>query len=169
MAEEAVGLAKSLNWSVEWGPSYLNPKKDEEEAVNCVNLVPSEGRKLGIKRLSVEGEQLNNWDRVEVYGTGLKGYYWNGKMLIDAAESESDSDIEGDEWTNPELRESIAASSMVKVRKPSSNFFFGTGKVNLTIGPRNRLVHFTKIYHNTVYKHNPYAVSTTKHRIVMHK
>ena len=132
MAEEAIGLAKSLSWTVEWGPSYLIPQESSVEVPSSALIPTSRGRDLGNKKsYSVENEELKNWDRVEVYGTGMKWFFWQGRMLIDLEESdETEDEMEGDEWTNPELRQSIAASSMLKVRNPLSPTFFGSGKVN---------------------------------------
>lgn len=139
MAEEAIGLAKSLSWTVETGPNFLNPLKedkpeDDPQAVSSTSLIPKQGRRVGPNNLSIEGESLKNWDRVEVAGTGMEGYYYNGTLVLDLDEehSESASEDEGDEWTNPELRKNIAASSMIRIRKPSSYLFFGSGKVTLT-------------------------------------
>ena len=139
MAEEAVGLAKSLNWVVEWGPSYMNPPKPEDnpDLIDIPSTPPAEthGRDLDLineNRVSVEGERLNNWDKVTVPGTSVKGYYMNGKLLFsmnDSSEDEEDDDEYGDEWSNAQLRQNIAVSSMLRVRNPNSNLFFGTGKV----------------------------------------
>ena len=139
MAEEAIGLAKSLNWTVEWGPNYLiHPAEIQEEAVSSVELLPKQGRALDNENnISVEGEKLKNWDKVEVYGTGMTGYFMNGTMLIDLdemADEEEDKEFEddnGDEWTNPELRQNIAVSSMLKIRSQGSPVFFGSGKVKI--------------------------------------
>lgn len=136
MAEEAIGLAKSLDWVVEWGPNYLVPKvpllESSEVLVEPVAEKNTNGRVIDYQnKVSVEGEKLKNWDRVEVSGTGMKGYYYNGKMLLDLDETDEESDEEeiGDEWTNAELRQSIALSNMIRIRKPSANHFFGSGKV----------------------------------------
>lgn len=132
MAEEAIGLAKSLSWTVELGPNFLSlPNAGEpiNDSVDSTKLIPKKrGRKIGPNRYSVEGEELKNWDRVEAYGTGLTGFYWNGKMLLDLDFSD-ESNSDGDEWTNADLRNSIAASSIIKIRRPSSSQFFGRGKV----------------------------------------
>ena len=143
MAEEAIGLAKSLSWFVDNGPNFmklsLDPSFEAPEApVSSSELIrPPEGRqgrKLGRKtKYSVEGELLKNWDKVEVYGTGLKGYYMNGDLMIDLEESsETEEEEIGDEWTDAILRQDIAVSSMVKVRKPGSLSYFGPRKVIIT-------------------------------------
>ncbi|OMJ71417.1 hypothetical protein SteCoe_30379 [Stentor coeruleus] len=161
MAEEAIGLAKSLSWTVEMGPNFLNPFKNEQteaesEAVSSTALLPYKGRHIGPNNISIEGEHLKNWDRVEVAGTGMEGYYYNGTLVLDLDEefSDSSSDDEGNEWTNPELRHNIAASSMIRIRRPTSHLFFGSGKVTYKqiqeISSYIIQQHITTLYINTI-------------------
>jgi hypothetical protein len=143
MAEEAVGLAKSLGWSIEQGPAFLERKDPEEvqEVVESAQVIPVSGRKIGMNDRTVEGEQIKNWDKVYVHGTNLHGYFFNGKLMIDHENySEgSDSDIEGlNEWTDPGLRQNLAVSGLVRIRKQGAPGFFGKGKVTF-----NQIVEIT--------------------------
>ena len=51
---------------------------------------------------------------------------FRGGLIVDNDEA-FDTD---DEWTNPQLRESIARSSLIRVRKMSTTNYFSKGKLN---------------------------------------
>ena len=138
MAEEAVGLAKSLGWSIEWGPSLVTHDPADPSsasplanAVDSSEVIPSAGRQLGPTRSTVEGEPINNWDKVYIHGTNMHGYYLNGRLMIDTENyTDSGSDTEElNEWTDPELRQNLAASGLVRIRQQGAPGFFGKGKV----------------------------------------
>jgi len=128
MAEEAIGLAKSLGWQVCYGPNQpVEPVEPEEVQVEETQE-ETFGRKIKLEYSThtVEGERLYDWDKVYVLDTGIKGYYYKGKLIMELSESDSETE---DEWANTEVRESLAESSTVRVRRPGSSNFFGSGKV----------------------------------------
>ena len=53
----------------------------------------------------------------------------NGGLILEFDE-EGNEDTVFDEWKNPALRESIAISSIVKIRKIHSGTYFQKGKLN---------------------------------------
>ena len=133
MAEEAVGLAKSLGWTVEYGPKAAGVSQPQEENTQTDDDEDTPGRRFGSKRkkrrLSVEGEELVDGDYVAIPGTGFKGWYRKGGLEVDVDSLvESESDVE-DEWTDESLRERIALTSIVKMREERATTFFGAGKV----------------------------------------
>lgn len=136
MAEEAVGLAKSLGWHIEFGPNFVGRNnEDEADAVDSGYYLKRPGRKLGINKHTVEGEELKNGDKVYAYGTGLHGYYIDGLMHIDVENYTSDTESDEEElneWTDASLRQNIAVSGLIRVRRQGAPGFFGKGKVKHT-------------------------------------
>ena len=129
-----MGLAKSLGWSIQPGPSFLARDSNDVDAVDSNFYLPGPGRKLGPSKHTVEGEPLKNGDKVYAHGSGLHGYYFNGKMFLDVENysDETDTDQEElNEWSDPGLRQNLAASGLIRIRKQGAPGFFGTGKVNI--------------------------------------
>ena len=63
-----------------------------------------------------------------VYGPCVQGVFYRGGLILDF---DDDPDVHGeDEWTNANLRESIAKSCLVRTRKLSSTNYFTKGKVS---------------------------------------
>jgi hypothetical protein len=126
MAEEAIGLAKSLGWSVAWGvQDRLVEAKDTD--LPELKLEEQKGRRLARQPgYTVDGEKLNEGDKV--YVDDVEGYYTKDGFLMEVEQSESD-DFELDEWTDEKLRERIALTCIQRVRHISPSHFFGKGKV----------------------------------------
>ncbi|CAD8145066.1 unnamed protein product [Paramecium octaurelia] len=130
LAEEAVGLSKSLNWTLEKGPFW------KEEYTQKIRI--SQGRNPIQARVENKEEELNaeGWELSGkahlrngeyIYLPFLQGTYDDGQMLVDLS-SDSDDDL-GHEWRNKIIRSSIAKSSLVKVKRIHSSTFFTKGKV----------------------------------------
>ncbi|CAD8124607.1 unnamed protein product [Paramecium sonneborni] len=130
LAEEAVGLSKSLNWTLEKGPFW------REEYTQ--NIRRSQGRnpiqaKVENKEdeLKAEGWELSGKAHLRngeyVYIPFLSGTYDDGQLLVDLSSDDSGDDL-GHEWRNKIIRNSIAKSSLVKVKRIHSSTFFTKGK-----------------------------------------
>ena len=136
MAEEAVGLAKSLSWSIIQGfntpPTEESQKPMEPEEYEGLEAHeaagrPMRGRRTGRTTYSEDGVKLKDWDPVYISGTDISGYYYKGGLAM-VPESDSDSELE-DEWTDLDMRHALAQSSVVRVRRPSATHFFTKGKL----------------------------------------
>ncbi|OMJ81041.1 hypothetical protein SteCoe_18606 [Stentor coeruleus] len=151
MAEEAIGLVKSLSWTVEMGPNFLNPlKENQPEVMNPLSLLPDNDHPINPIASSIENENLKTPDQVYLSDSVKESYNIKTQTLsINQDNSDSSSDDEGNEWTNPELRHNIAASSMIRIRKPSSYLFFGTGKIS-ELTAYIIQSHITILYINTI-------------------
>lgn len=126
MAEEAIGLAKSLGWSVAWGVKDTQHEAESPQELLEHQLKEAKGRRLTHKPgYTIDGEKLYEGDTV--YVDDVKGTYTRNGFKITI--EESDSDFEFDEWTDEALRERIAMTCIQKVRKISPSHFFGKGKV----------------------------------------
>jgi small GTP-binding protein len=138
LAEEAIGLAKSLDWHIVKGP-FWKKENDIHDPVSWKDEVDdpkrsiyhqyrnknSENYKSELKK-SLEKENIKDGDFV--YAGKIKGIYYNGGILGGGSESESE-DIY-DEWKNILLRESLANSSLVKVKNIKASTFFTKGRLN---------------------------------------
>ena len=124
MAEEAVGLAKSLSWTVEFGPKSPPSSETTEE----ISRSGRRFRRSSATTRTIDGEELRVGDRVEVPGTGLKGWYYKEGLMVDMNSILTSSDEE-DEWTSQTLRESIAVTSIIRVRDERCPTLFGSGQV----------------------------------------
>lgn len=154
LAEEAVGLVRSLDWTVVRGPTWTTLLDDEveEDAESSADEAerlqegaqgsegstikeefedgprprrPSEfSRQANIARLRRE----NIRDGDYVYGPGIRGVFYRGGVILDFDEDPSKK--EQDEWRNANLRESVARSCLVRCRKVSSTNYFTKGKLN---------------------------------------
>lgn len=63
-----------------------------------------------------------------MYGPSVQGVFYETGILLDLDEDEAMKDQE--EWSNVNLRESIARSSIIRCRKLSPTTFFTKGKLN---------------------------------------
>lgn len=63
-----------------------------------------------------------------LYGPDIRGVYLKGGLVIDFVDDESLG--MQDEWKNVLLRESLAKSSLIKIRKVQSSTYFTKGKLN---------------------------------------
>lgn len=127
MAEEAVGLAKSLGWSVEYGPkaAQVTSKQSSDSEDDAPGRCFTSSHRPSH---TIDGEELHYGDRVSIPGTGLVGWFRPGGMEIDL-DATSDEEDSGDEWQNPAIRENIAMTSIVHMRDTRPGTFFGAGKV----------------------------------------
>lgn len=151
LAEEAVGLVKSLGWSLQHGPMWETANQeaeseDEENEDEKSNDMYAEKMKelreieefgivinqkgeavydpnLIIKKAREEGIKDGDY----VYGPNLKGVFYKTGVIIDVEDTATDSE---DEWKNLNVRESLARSCMIRTRKQSSTTFFTKGKLN---------------------------------------
>ena len=140
MAEEAIGLAKSLNWAVEWGPNYMIPIKTvqdegrynenalENNENSPENLQSSSDKDTEVKDLNANN--INKEDKNILPEMTELNESKDDEILEEDKNIEEDESIEGDEWTNIILRQNIAVSSMLKIRHQGSSVFFGSGRVN---------------------------------------
>lgn len=124
MAEEAVGLAKSLSWTVEFGPKATQSSQTTQEKAKAGRRFP----RSSATSHTIDGDELHIGDRVEVPGTGLKGWYYKEGLMVDMNSILTSSDEEN-EWENQALRESIAETSIIRVRDERSPTLFGSGQV----------------------------------------
>ena len=153
LAEEAVGLVKSLNWSLARGPNYETSVNDSDDERD-LGESDSEDED-GDKRLKRKEEYIkenahllqdedgwitfNKQDNVAqikkegitdgdyVYAPGLQGVYFKGGLILDFVDDVQD---EEDEWKDINMRESVARSSLIRCRKTSSTTYFTKGKLN---------------------------------------
>ncbi|EGR31247.1 hypothetical protein IMG5_115070 [Ichthyophthirius multifiliis] len=145
LAEEAIGLAKSLNWAIEQGPFWkqeqkqieLKEKNQDENYANDddqYDLTPG-------GRIKKPNNQLKNhpgWelageanlkDGDYIYTPYFKGTYYKSGIIVDLeSESDEDADLQH-EWQNRLLRESIAKSSLMKVKRIIGKTYFTKGKL----------------------------------------
>lgn len=63
-----------------------------------------------------------------IYTPVFKGVYSDGGIIPDFGSSSDDLDMY-DEWKNKILRESIAKSSLIKIRRIKNKYYFTKGKL----------------------------------------
>lgn len=143
LAEEAVGLAKALSWTVAKGPFWnedynkdirksqgRDPNdKETEQDYDQVNGPLSE--KDRIKFAKRHGWKMSDQTKIKdgqyVYTPFFSGVHQENGIIFDLS-SESSDDL-ANEWRNKIIRKSIAKSSLVKVKKIHASNFFTKGKV----------------------------------------
>jgi len=148
LAEEAIGLVKSMDWQVAKGPmwdttsdlggenGHLSSEEENEsdEESNHQRKRLREAFEDGQPRTfsttanlrQFRKENIQNGDYV--YGPDVQGVFYQGGVVLDLDEDESLQ--EEDEWRDANLRESVARSSLIRCRKISSTNFFTKGKLN---------------------------------------
>ncbi|KAL4508015.1 hypothetical protein ABPG72_021388 [Tetrahymena utriculariae] len=155
LAEEAVGLAKSLDWNVQKGPYWkeeydkkviqLQKEEEEEEEeeqqtehVEVANYKSKNKRKRKNPKEDNRPKLDEGWEYLDqtnikdgdyIYTHYFKGtYYKNGIIVDDQSDTEDDGDM-FHEWRNKILRESIAKSSLIKMKNVIGKSFFTKGKL----------------------------------------
>eukprot|EP01017_Pseudomicrothorax_dubius_P026854 TRINITY_DN3033_c0_g1_i1.p1 TRINITY_DN3033_c0_g1~~TRINITY_DN3033_c0_g1_i1.p1 ORF type:complete len:626 (+),score=178.37 TRINITY_DN3033_c0_g1_i1:49-1878(+) len=132
-AEEAVGLAKSLGWTIVKGPFW-----QEEDTIALEQQAQAAGLDAPPSSNLVSEEEIRKYfdetprDCVEgdyVYTPFFKGEYHKGGVILDITSSEDEAEDLAHEWRNVTLRKSLAKSSMVKVRTLHSKTFFTRGRL----------------------------------------
>lgn len=140
LAEEAIGLAKSLDWSIVKGPFWkkendiYDPEKWDENNEDYIvdfssvnkSIYKSSGQNNSKKSNPKKG--YKNGDYVKM-GDVLKGVYYQGGVLAGGSDSEDENQLY-DEWKNILLRESLALSSLIKVKNIKASTFFTKGRLN---------------------------------------
>lgn len=107
-----------MRWDVMKGPMWDSDLQEQyEESLPEDFEEPEEMR---------DGENRKYKDGDYIYSDEVQGVFWKGGVVVDGHDEE---DI-ADEWKNEILRDSLAKSSLVKVRKQSSGTFFTKGKLN---------------------------------------
>lgn len=76
-----------------------------------------------IKKMYKE-ENIKDGDYV--YAPQMSGVYYRGGIILDMSGDETDLE----QWTSHEIRESLAKSCVMKLRKISSTNYFSKGKLN---------------------------------------
>ena len=112
LAEEAVGLAKSMRWDVIKGPLW------DEVQSEAVEETLDQLEEMRSKR--PENGQY-------VYGESIQGVWWKNGIIPDLDE---DNASIYDEWKNEKLRDCIARSSLMKLRNISGGTYLTKGKLN---------------------------------------
>ncbi|CDW87062.1 gtp-binding protein [Stylonychia lemnae] len=169
LAEEAIGLVKSLDWNVISGPSIEYPEEENIEEEIILELkdqqgdehdLPQEIDKKKMKKLygfeqyfedaELKKREINKKSEMQVsrkknmqafnhegirdgdyvYGPEeIQGVYFKKGGLILELDEDPEEEL-FDEWKNEYIRESVARSSLIKVRKIHSGTYFTKGKLN---------------------------------------
>lgn len=128
-AEEAIGLAKSLDWNVVPGPGwqqeYTDKINEEMDVEDTTNTSDEEYGSDGYLKPDVAKKSLKDGDYV--YTPEMQGVYWKNGIINDVREEPIDL---YDEWKNELVRDSMAKSSLINVKRVSSSMFFTKGKLN---------------------------------------
>lgn len=122
LAEEAIGLVKSMDWSVAKGPNWDTKEEStsEEEELSDSEELSARNKVLNdeltfSKSANIElarSEKIKDGDYV--YGPGVQGVFFNNGVIWDV--HDDDEMAEEDEWLNANLRESVARSSIIRCR-----------------------------------------------------
>lgn len=117
LAEEAVGLVKSMDWNLMKGPMWEfnddqsdDEDSDVEESLREELEGPSFDVRDNIARMKKEGIKDGDY----VYGPEVQGVFFKSGVILDFEEDESLKD--DDEWINSNLRESVAKSCLIRCR-----------------------------------------------------
>jgi hypothetical protein len=130
-AEEAVGLVKSLDWHVVPGPGWQQEYTDQineemqEDGEDEKSISDDEYGSDGYMRPEVAKKTLKDGDYV--YTPEMQGVYWKQGIINDTKEEQIDL---YDEWKNTLIRDSMAKSCLINMRRVSSSMFFTKGKLN---------------------------------------
>ncbi|CAI2361074.1 unnamed protein product [Moneuplotes crassus] len=131
-AEEAIGLAKSLGWNVVPGPGWKQEYTDKiqeeygsEEEQLSEETYGSDYDSDGYVKPERANKVFKNGDYV--YTATAQGVFWEDGIITDPHEEEFDL---YDEWKNKLVRDSMAKSILINVKKVSSSLFFTRGKLN---------------------------------------
>jgi 50S ribosomal subunit-associated GTPase HflX len=137
LAEEAIGLAKSLDWQVIKGPFWqkedevydpINWDEEQELAKEKTNNRSVYYRYRNKTENRKKSSRAKNGDYIYTSDGKIKGVYFNGGVYGGGSETEEDDLY--DEWKNLLLRESLAFSSLVKVKRTKASTFFTKGRLH---------------------------------------
>ena len=148
-AEEAVGLAKSLGWNVVPGPGW---KQEYTDKINKEYDISSSEEEVYGSDYDSDGylysEKAHKYlkDGDYIYTDEMQGVYWKNGIVMDSHEEEFDL---YDEWKNKLVRDSMAKSILINVKKVSSSLFFTRGKLN-EIGQYLKTQDVEVVYVNTM-------------------